>query len=87
MNLLYLLKKIFRQFKKIIFKNIRHYYYFCKPTYNFDDYDNLIYNKFWKPEEKFQFPKSVKFDQLETLHTWRKEVNIKSILKTFQLQI
>ena len=44
----------------IIFKNIRHYYYFCKPTYRFDDYDNLIYNKFWKPEEKFQFPKSVK---------------------------
>ena len=75
-------KKFLDNSKKIIFKNIRHYYYFCKPTYRFDDYDNLIYNKFWKPEEKFQFPKSVKFNQLETLNIYGgREVNIKSILK------
>ena len=40
-----------------IFKNIKHYYYFCTPTYNFDEYDNITYNKFWKDEEKFNFPK------------------------------
>ena len=80
--IIFVKKKFLDNSKKIIFKNIRHYYYFCKPTYHFDDYDNLIYNKFWKPEEKFQFPKSVKFNQLETLNIFGgREVNIKSILK------
>ena len=75
-------KKFLDNSKKTIFKNIKHYYYFCKPTYHFDDYDNLIYNKFWKPKEKLQFPKSVKFNQLETLNIFGgREVNIKSILK------
>ena len=68
--------------KKIIFKNIKHYYYFCEPSYHFDDYDNIIYNKFWKEEDKFEFPKSIKFNQLETLNIFGgPEVNIKSLLK------
>ena len=68
--------------KKIIFKNIKHYYYFCEPSYHFDDYDNIIYNKFWKEEDKFEFPKSIKFNQLETLNlVGGQEVNIKSLLK------
>ena len=67
---------------KIIFKNIKHYYYFCEPSYHFDDYDNIIYNKFWKEEDKFEFPKSIKFNQLETLNiVGGREVNIKSLLK------
>ena len=75
-------QKFLDRSKKIIFKNIKHYYYFCTPTYNFDEYDNITYNKFWKDEEKFNFPKSIKFNQLETLNLiGGRDVNIKSLLK------
>ena len=75
-------QKFLDRSKKIIFKNIKHYYYFCTPTYSFDEYDNITYNKFWKDEEKFNFPKSIKFNQLETLNLiGGRDVNIKSLLK------
>lgn len=75
-------QKFLDRSKKIIFKNIKHYYYFCTPTYSFDEYDNITYNKFWKDEEKFNFPKSIKFNQLETLNLiGGRDVHIKSLLK------
>ncbi len=54
--------------KKTIFKNVKHYFYFAEVDYTFDEYDNIHYKKFWKDKEYFKFPKSVKFNKLETLN-------------------
>ena len=53
---------------KTIFKNIKHYFYFAERDYTFDEYDNIIYKKIWKDNETFKFPKSVKFNKIETLN-------------------
>jgi hypothetical protein len=54
--------------KSTIFKNIKHYFYFAEVDYTSDEYDNIHYKKFWKDKEYFKFPKSVKFNKLETLN-------------------
>jgi len=76
-------QKFLNNSKKVIFKNIKHYYYFCEPSYDFDAYDNINYNKFWKAKDKFKFPKSIKFNQLETLNIiGGREIDMTSLIKS-----
>ena len=49
--------------KKIIFNNIKHLYYFC--IRKMIGEGSPI---FWKKNERFNIPKSIKLDNLETLH-------------------
>ena len=63
-------QKFLNQSNKTIFKNIKHFYYYAQEDYSFDEYDQIHYKKFWKENEKFRFPKSVKFNSLETLNIY-----------------
>ena len=49
--------------KKVIFKNIKHLYYYCVRKYENDE--SPI---FWKKNERFKIPQSIRHDNLETLH-------------------
>ena len=53
----------FEKNKKIIFNNIKHLYYFC-----IRKMDGEVSSIFWKKNERFSIPKSIKLDNLETLH-------------------
>lgn len=61
-------QKYLDKVNKILFKNIKHYFYFAERDYTFDEYDNIIYKKIWKDNETFKFPKSVKFNKIETIN-------------------
>ena len=50
---------------KIIFNNIKHVYYFCFRMYDVSQENSPI---FWNNKERFQIPKSIKLNNLETLH-------------------
>ena len=63
-------QKYLNQSNKTIFKNIKHFYYYAQADYSFDEYDQIHYKKFWNENEKFRFPKSVKFNNLETLNVY-----------------
>ena len=63
-------QKYLNQSDKTIFKNIKHFYYYAQADYSFDEYDQIHYKKFWNENEKFRFPKSVKFNNLETLNVY-----------------
>ena len=73
-------QKYLDQLKTTIFKNIKHYFYFAKADYRFDDYDNVLYKKFWKEKEIFTLPQSIKFKNLETLNIiGGRDVNLKKL--------
>ena len=61
-------QKYLDKLKTTIFKNIKHYFYFAKVDYHFDDYDNVHYKKFWKENEVFSLPQSINFKNLETIN-------------------
>ena len=61
-------QKYLDKLKTTIFKNIKHYFYFAKVDYHFDDYDNVHYKKFWKEKEIFTLPQSINFKNLETIN-------------------
>ena len=63
-------QKYLDQSNKTIFKNIKHFYYYAQEDYSFDEYDKIHYKKFWEENEKFRFPKSIKFNSLETLNIY-----------------
>ena len=69
--------------KKTIFKNIKHYFYFAEVDYTYDDLrDTLNYKRFWKKNEYFKLPKSVKFNKLETLNIFNgRNVKLDSLPK------
>jgi len=63
-------QKYLNQSNKTIFKNIKHFYYYAQADYSFDEYDQIHYKRFWNENEKFRFPKSIKFNNLETLNVY-----------------
>jgi len=69
--------------KKTIFKNIKHYFYFAEVDYTYEDLrDTINYKRFWKKNEYFKLPKSVKFNKLETLNIfYGRDVKLDSLLK------
>ena len=67
---------------KTLFKNIKHYFYFAERDYNFDENDNIIYKKMWKDNETFKFPKSIKFNKIETLNIFNgRDINLSQLSK------
>ena len=53
---------------KIIFKNIKHFFYFGIVDYVSDKNYNIKYKKFWKEGDYFKFPQGVKCNNLQTLN-------------------
>ena len=66
--IIFVKQKYLDEVKTTIFKNIKHYFYFCETTYSYDKNDNIQFNKFWKDNDYFYLPSSVKFNKLETLN-------------------
>ena len=68
--IIFVKQKYLNQSNKIIFKNIKHYFYFGEEDYSFDEFDNIHYKKIWGEKEKFKFPKSIKLKNIETLNIY-----------------
>jgi len=65
--------------KKVIFKNIKHLYYFCIRKMKGDGSPT-----FWKKNERFRIPESIKLNDLETLHlSCGRKTSFKDIEKIF----
>ena len=66
--IIFVKKKYLDKIKITLFKNIKHYFYFAEVDNSLDKKGIIQYKKFWKENDYFKFPSSVKFNKLETLN-------------------
>ena len=78
-RLVFVKKSFLDKNKKVLFKNVKHLYYYCLRESNEIRDEHSI---FWKKNERFKIPDSVKIDNLETLHlSCGRHVSFKEIEK------